>query len=77
MLYYLYLASCLIAFVGAMIFSHHTEHKSQNAKDDYFLDVVFAVIVSFFWFFVLIYFFYTISLKVQINTKDKEGSEVA
>ena len=77
MLYYLYLASCLIAFVAAMGFSHHTEHKSQNAKDDYFLDVVFAVIVSFFWFFVLIYFFYTISLKVQINTKDKEGSEVA
>jgi formate-dependent nitrite reductase membrane component NrfD len=75
MLYYLYLASCLIAFVGVIIFSYRTEHKSQNAKDDYFLDVVFAVIVSFFWFFVLIYFFYTISLKVQVTPKDKERSE--
>jgi spore maturation protein SpmA len=77
MLYFIYLATCSIAFLGVMIFSYRTEHKSQNAKDDYFLATVFAIIVSFFWFFVLIYFFYTISLKVQTNLKNKEEIEVA
>jgi hypothetical protein len=77
MYYSIYLVSCGIAFVATLIFSHRTEHKSPDAKDDYFLDLVFAAIVSFFWFFVLIYFFYTISLKVTPPTKEKSSSEPA
>jgi uncharacterized membrane protein YhaH (DUF805 family) len=74
MYYSLYLITCAIAFVGAIIFSHQTEHKSSDAKDDYFLDCVFAAIISFFWFFVLIYFFYTISLKVTPPSKEKSAN---
>jgi hypothetical protein len=70
MLITIYLISCFLAFLGALLYSHLIAKKDHDLSilQSSFLNFVFSIVLSFFWFVVLIYYFYTISLKLEKKT---------
>ena len=65
MLLSLYLISCALAFIMTTIFSHRIAVRDNDLSlsEASFLNFIFSVILCFFWYFVMVYFFYTITLK--------------
>ena len=72
MLLSIYLSSCLIAYLISSVFAHQIAQKDRDMdfKSASFLNIIFSIILSFFWFLVMIYFFYTITLKIETRPKN-------
>ncbi len=61
----LYLISCAMAFILMYFFSYNISKKDHDldTQSATFLNLIFSIVVCFFWYFVMVYFFYTITLK--------------
>lgn len=62
----LYLVIACLTFFGSLWFSSNVSKKNRvaNDKGDSLLSFIFSVMLAFFWLFIFLFFFYTISLKV-------------